>query len=230
MDAVDLTLAETQVAAEQKRVPGRLTSLQYYFREYYFWDFWAALMDAGVFSVLSYLEVTHLETPEAHNEVAKWKRRCLGTSPSPTMSYGPSNLSSRRHQPSQSRPSVSSGRLASGSYTRRMPDPYGLECWDWKRRLAKLAAPNNVDAETKRRVAKALASMEAAEARPSEVEEEEKGKGRGGGRQGERGGGKAGEGDKGGGDKDRSDKDGEADEDGGVDDEGGEEDEDVKDE
>jgi hypothetical protein len=47
----------------------------------------------------------------------------------------------------------------------------------WKHRLEDLAA--DVDTAAKQRVAKALASMEAAEAQPSEVEEKEKKKEKG---------------------------------------------------
>ncbi|KAK0703349.1 hypothetical protein B0T26DRAFT_681033 [Lasiosphaeria miniovina] len=101
-----------------------------------------------------------------------------------------------------------------------LSDQFSVERWNWwKRRLAELAAPSSVDAETKRRVAKALASMEAAEALPSKEEEEQKVKGKGGdGGQGggdkaaaeagpskeeeeEKGKGKGGDGDKGGVDK-----------------------------
>ena len=40
-----------------------------------------------------------------------------------------------------------------------------MERWElWKRRLAELAASDGVDTETKQRVARAIASMEAAEA------------------------------------------------------------------
>lgn len=40
-----------------------------------------------------------------------------------------------------------------------------MERWElWKRRFAELVAPHGVDAETKQRVARAIASMEAAEA------------------------------------------------------------------
>jgi hypothetical protein len=40
-----------------------------------------------------------------------------------------------------------------------------MERWElWKRRLAELAAPDGVDGETKQRAARAIASMEAAEA------------------------------------------------------------------
>jgi len=58
-----------------------------------------------------------------------------------------------------------------------VPDPFSLERWDWwKRRLAELAAPDDVNAETKQRIAKALGSMEAAETRHSEVYGKEEGK------------------------------------------------------
>jgi len=56
-------------------------------------------------------------------------------------------------------------------YRRDVGDPWKLKRWDWwKHRLAELAA--DADTETKQRVAKALASMEAAEAQPSKVGEE----------------------------------------------------------
>lgn len=64
-------------------------------------------------------------------------------------------------------------------------DPFSMERWEWwKRRLAELAAPDDVDAETKQRVAKAIASMEAAEAEygaedgreKAEKKDEEKGR------------------------------------------------------
>jgi hypothetical protein len=55
-------------------------------------------------------------------------------------------------------------------YRRDVGDPCSLERWDWwKHRLQELAF--DVDAETKQHVVMALASMAAAEARPSKVEE-----------------------------------------------------------
>lgn len=55
-------------------------------------------------------------------------------------------------------------------YRRDVGDPCSLERWDWwKHRLQELAV--DVDAETKQHVVMALASMAAAEARPSKVEE-----------------------------------------------------------
>ena len=65
-------------------------------------------------------------------------------------------------------------------YRMDVGDPCSLKRWDWwKHRLEELAA--DADTEAKQRVAKALASMEAAEAQPSEVEEKEKRKDKGGG-------------------------------------------------
>ncbi|KAK3347173.1 hypothetical protein B0T25DRAFT_553811 [Lasiosphaeria hispida] len=50
-------------------------------------------------------------------------------------------------------------------------NPWSIERWKWwKRRLAELAALDGVDAETKQHVAKAIASMEAAEAEYSAEE------------------------------------------------------------
>ncbi|KAK3363900.1 hypothetical protein B0T25DRAFT_597435 [Lasiosphaeria hispida] len=57
-------------------------------------------------------------------------------------------------------------------YSRDVGDPCSLKRWDWwKHRVQELAADGGVE---KHHVARALASMEAAEARPSEVELEEK--------------------------------------------------------
>ena len=56
-------------------------------------------------------------------------------------------------------------------YRRDVGDPCSLERWDWwKHRLQELAVNVDVDAETKQHVVMALASMAAAEARPSKVE------------------------------------------------------------
>lgn len=64
-------------------------------------------------------------------------------------------------------------------YRKDVGDPCSLKRWDWwKHRLGELAG--DVDTETKQRVASALASMEAAEAKPSEVEEKEKREEKGG--------------------------------------------------
>ncbi|KAK0704547.1 hypothetical protein B0H67DRAFT_591628 [Lasiosphaeris hirsuta] len=149
---------------------------------YNFWDFYDSMLP------FEHLTDEEHDSPEAHKLVTEWKNWISWFAQMPRDIATPS-IAVRAiepiEEPADSSPTKAecefwtacewlihtAGTVFDVLMARRagreqaVRPRLSMERWElWKRRLAELAAPDGVDAETKQRVARAIASMEAAEA------------------------------------------------------------------